>query len=73
VDGVILNFKMIEFRLLNSIKDFQETADDIGFYVQSIGGNFTVHRHHVSFHVPIKYTEFMLLKYSNLTMEAYVW
>jgi hypothetical protein len=64
---------MIEFCLLNSTENFKDIADEIGFYVQSIGGNFSVHRYHVSFHVPIKYTEFMLLKYSCLKMEAYVW
>lgn len=64
---------IVMYSLKKHTPECKEYLDQVGFYVQSIGGNFSVHRYHVSFHVPIKYTEFMLLKYSCLKMEAYVW
>jgi len=64
---------MIEFRLLNNTRDFRDIADEIGLYVQSIGGIFSVHRYHVSFLVPIKEILFLQIKYPILEMEAYVW
>jgi hypothetical protein len=61
---------MIQFNLP---KEYREQADEIADYIQSIGGEFVIRKHGIEFLVPIKYIEFVSLKYSFLTMEAYVW
>jgi hypothetical protein len=64
---------MIQFNLLRSTPDFLQKMDDVGFYVQEIGGEFYFKKKHIAFHVPVEYTEFMILKFSYLKMEEYVW
>ena len=64
---------MIEFHLSKDTPGFVNAADMVGDYVQSVGGRFDIHRHHVAFHVPIKYVDFMLIQFAFLKMEAYVW
>lgn len=64
---------MIQFNLPRSTPNFLQKIDDVGFYVQEIGGEFYFQRKHIEFHVPVEYTEFMLLKSSYLKMEKYVW
>ena len=64
---------MIEFKLSRYIDDFTDTADEIADYVQSRGGEFFTHRHHIEFRVPVRESLFLALKYSQLEMEAYVW
>ena len=41
-------------------------ADDIGMYVQSVGGYCEVSKHKVEFYVPVEYRDFMMLKYPFL-------
>lgn len=48
-------------------------ADDIGFYVQSLGGHFEIHRSKVEFYVPKENCEFMILKYPFLKVVDYIW
>lgn len=64
---------MIEFTLSRNTPGFSNAADMIGNYVQSVGGQFHTHRHHVTFQVPLRYVDFMILKFSFLKMETYVY
>lgn len=64
---------MIQFNLPRATPSFVELADEIGDYVQHLGGEFFCRKHHVEFHVPIKCIDFMLIRYPVLQMESYVW
>ena len=44
----------------------RQHRDDIGFYVQHCGGEFSVHRHTIEFTVPQRYKDFVLLQYPFL-------
>jgi len=46
--------------------NYQQFADEIGFYVQRIGGELAVRRHDVEFTVPLRYKDFVLIKYPFL-------
>ena len=46
--------------------EYKKYADDIGFYVQHIGGEFAVTRNNVEFTVPLKYKDFVLIQYPFL-------
>ena len=47
-------------------------ADDIGMYVQSVGGYCEVSKHKVEFYVPVEYRDFMMLKYPFLEPVDYI-
>jgi hypothetical protein len=46
--------------------DYKQYADEIGFYIQRCGGELAVRRHAVEFTVPIRYKDFVLIKYPFL-------
>jgi hypothetical protein len=46
--------------------NYKQYADEIGFYVQRIGGEIAVRRHDVEFTVPVKYKDFVLIQYPFL-------
>ncbi len=47
--------------------------DDVGLYVQQLGGHFETHRGHViEFFVPQEYRDFVILKYPFLREVEYV-
>jgi len=47
--------------------------DDVGLYVQELGGHFETHRGHViEFFVPAEYRDFVILKYPFLREVEYV-
>ena len=47
-------------------KECRQYRDDIGFYVQQCGGEFSVHRHTIEFTIPKKYKDFMLIQFPFL-------
>ena len=47
-------------------KECRQYQDDIGFYVQRCGGQFSVHRHDIEFTIPEKYKDFMLIQFPFL-------
>lgn len=46
--------------------EYKQYADEVGFYVQRIGGELAVRRHDVEFTVPDKYKDFILIQYPFL-------
>lgn len=51
-----------------------DLLDDVGFYVQELGGYFEMHRgFEVEFFVPIEYRDFIIMKYPFLEEVAYVY
>lgn len=47
--------------------------DEVGYYVQEIGGYFETRRGYViEFFVPVDYRDFILMKYPFLTEVAYI-
>jgi hypothetical protein len=46
--------------------DWEQVADDIGFYVQQCGGSFHTVRHGVEFVVPKKHQTFLKIKFPEL-------
>jgi len=46
--------------------NYHKYADEVGFYVQRIGGELAVRRHDVEFTVPIRYRDFVLIQYPFL-------
>jgi hypothetical protein len=51
----------------------RDQLDDVGFYVQSVGGYFETHRSfEVEFYVPVEYREFILIKYPFLEEVEYI-
>jgi len=48
--------------------EYKQYADEVGFYVQDLGGEIAVRRHDVEFTVPIQHQLFMLIKYPFLKM-----
>jgi hypothetical protein len=51
----------------------RNVLDEVGFYVQEIGGYFETHRGFVvEFFVPVEYRDFILMKYPFLEEVEYV-
>ena len=51
----------------------RNVLDDVGLYVQQLGGHFETHRGHVvEFFVPQEYRDFVILKYPFLQEVAYI-
>jgi hypothetical protein len=51
----------------------RNVLDDVGLYVQELGGHFETHRGHViEFFVPVEYRDFVILKYPFLREVEYV-
>jgi len=46
--------------------EYKQYGDDVGFYVQDLGGEIAVRRHDVEFTVPIQHQLFVLIKYPFL-------
>ena len=46
--------------------EYKQYADEVGFYVQELGGYFHVARHDVEFTVPIEQQLFVMIKYPFL-------
>jgi len=46
--------------------EYKQYADEVGFYVQDLGGEIAVRRHDVEFTVPIQHQLFTLIKYPFL-------
>ena len=51
----------------------RNVLDDVGLYVQQVGGHFETHRGHVvEFFVPQEYREFVIIKYQFLREVVYI-
>ena len=46
--------------------EYKRYADDVGFYIQKIGGEFAVCRHDVEFTFEDKYKDFVLIQFPFL-------
>jgi len=50
-----------------------DTLDELGLYVQDVGGYFETHRGYVvEFFVPVEYRDFMIIKYPFLEEIEYI-
>ena len=51
----------------------RNVLDDVGLYVQQVGGHFETHRGHVvEFFVPVEYRDFVVMKYPFLREVVYI-
>lgn len=63
---------MISFTANYSERE-SDLLDNIGFYTQSVGGYFEIHRGvKVEFFVPPEYRDFILIKYPFLKEVSYI-
>jgi hypothetical protein len=54
------------FSLKKYTPEFKEHLDDVGFYIQKIGGEFHVARHEVEFTFEERFKDFVLLQFPFL-------
>lgn len=54
------------FSLSLCAPEYEQYADEVGFYVQDCGGYFHVARHDVEFIVPIEQQLFVMIKFPFL-------
>jgi hypothetical protein len=47
-------------------REFKELKDEVGDYIQGIGGEFHIARHDIEFTFEEKYRDFVLIKYPFL-------
>jgi uncharacterized protein (DUF1330 family) len=57
---------IVMYSLKKYTKEYKEHLDDIGFYIQKIGGEFSVARHDVEFTFEDKYKDFVLIQFPFL-------
>jgi len=57
---------IVMFSLSLHSPEYKQHADDVGFYVQDIGGEFAVRKHEVEFIFPQRFKDFVLIKYPFL-------
>lgn len=49
-------------------QEYKKYADEVGLYVQRIGGELAVRRYDIEFTVPIRYKDFVLIQYPFLKL-----
>jgi hypothetical protein len=57
---------LVMYALNRWCKEFRELKDEVGDYIQSIGGEFHVARHDIEFTFEEKYKSFVLIKFPFL-------
>lgn len=57
---------IVMYSLKKYTPEYKKYLDDVGFYIQKIGGEFTNARHEIEFTFEDKYKDFVLIQFPFL-------